>query len=90
MVTVQKVCGFVDAAGTRFPARSGVILPSNSAVSSSITQGSRRHSYAGNLENDREWEECLAEAVLFKMLYTLRQHFGTILVYSQFDYASAL
>ncbi|OWY96190.1 Helitron helicase [Phytophthora megakarya] len=42
------------------------------------------------LENDREWEECLAEAVSFKMPYALRQLFGTILVYSLPDHASAL
>ncbi|OWY98748.1 Helitron helicase [Phytophthora megakarya] len=44
----------------------------------------------GYLEDDREWEECLAEAVSFKMPYTLRQFFGTILVYSLPDHASAL
>ncbi|OWY92342.1 Helitron helicase, partial [Phytophthora megakarya] len=42
------------------------------------------------LENDREWEECLAEAVSFKMPYALRQLFGTILVYLLPDNASAL
>ncbi|OWZ06634.1 Helitron helicase [Phytophthora megakarya] len=79
-----------------FPAGSGAILPSNSAVSSSITKsfkdirtvnGVVHETFhdaalaAGYLENDREWEECLAEAVSFKMPYALRQFFGTILVY---------
>ncbi|OWY95402.1 Helitron helicase [Phytophthora megakarya] len=79
-----------------FPAGSGAILPSNSAVSSSITKsfkdirtvnGVVHETFhdaalaAGYLENDREWEECLAEAVSFKILYALRQLFCTILVY---------
>ncbi|POM72707.1 LOW QUALITY PROTEIN: Helitron helicase-like protein, partial [Phytophthora palmivora] len=37
---------------------------------------------AGYLENDQEWEECLAEAVSFKMPSALRQLLGIILVYS--------
>ncbi|OWZ06010.1 Helitron helicase [Phytophthora megakarya] len=45
---------------------------------------------AGYLENDREWEECFAEAVSFKMRYELRQLSGTILVYSLPDHAYAL
>ncbi|OWY90311.1 Helitron helicase [Phytophthora megakarya] len=45
---------------------------------------------AGYLENDRECEECLAEAAAFNMPYALRQRFGTILVFSLPDHASAL
>ncbi|OWY99994.1 Helitron helicase [Phytophthora megakarya] len=45
---------------------------------------------AGYLENDREWEECLAEAVSFKIPCALRLLFGAILVYSLPNHASAL
>ncbi|POM57596.1 Helitron helicase-like protein [Phytophthora palmivora] len=45
---------------------------------------------AGYLENDQEWEECLAEAVSFKMPSALRQLLGIILVYSLPHHASAL
>ncbi|OWZ04998.1 Helitron helicase [Phytophthora megakarya] len=48
------------------------------------------HDAALGCWDDREWEECLAEAVSFKMPYALRQRFGTILVYSLPDHASAL
>ncbi|POM74938.1 Helitron helicase-like protein [Phytophthora palmivora] len=44
----------------------------------------------GYLENDQEWEECLAEAVSFKMPSALRQLLGIILVYSLPNHASAL
>ncbi|OWZ18059.1 LOW QUALITY PROTEIN: Helitron helicase [Phytophthora megakarya] len=73
-----------------FPPGSRAILPPNFVVSLSITQFIRRYSYAGYLENDREWEECLAETVSFKMPYALRQLFGIIVVYSLPDHASAL
>ncbi|POM79144.1 Helitron helicase-like protein [Phytophthora palmivora] len=45
---------------------------------------------AGYLENDQVWEECLTEAVSFKIPSSLRQPLGIILVYSLPDHASAL
>ncbi|OWY92329.1 Helitron helicase, partial [Phytophthora megakarya] len=103
MGTVQKVCGFVGAAGTRLdperfylrillchrrsPKSFEDIRTINGVVHETFHDAALA---AGYLEDDREWEECLAEAVSFKMPYALRQLFGTILVYSLPDHASAL
>ncbi|KAG3045508.1 hypothetical protein PC122_g24593 [Phytophthora cactorum] len=46
--------------------------------------------HAGYLEDDSEWVACMTEAYQYRMPYQLRQHFATIIVYSQVVEVGAL